>query len=147
MSPEHNTWICLSSCLRMYSLLESAENIFITAHFLLVLRLSESATLQWESGPSLPMLIFRDSSVQYEDHFLVVGGSTNAPGTPSIDLIYRFDSDMTWKELGQTLHTPRQHFAALSMPEKYANCNWAVLYRNECQHVITVSRNMINMQW
>ena len=89
-----------------------------------MMTLTDSAALEWRDGPPLPRKLHDAKSVQFDNHFLVIGGRYGqTPGDPSADLIYQFDSSQTWNEAVQSLKTPRSQPVALQIPEKYARCN------------------------
>ncbi len=78
-------------------------------------------SMSWRSGPSMPQPLWASTVVQYDDHFILVGG-IGVNGLAQNDL-WRFDGETEdWHEMLQTLQQIRSSSVAILVSDQEANC-------------------------
>ena len=78
-------------------------------------------SLQWSSGPDLPLPIAFGESVPFRNSFLIVGGSH---GYKFSEAIFGYNAESNgWLRMPQQLKKRRSSFAAFLIPDHVAECN------------------------
>ena len=79
-------------------------------------------SLQWTSGPDLPLIGAFGVAVPYKNTFLVVGGKDS--GHAVQDTIFEFDPETgDWITRIEQMTLKRSLFAAFMVPDYAVNCN------------------------
>ena len=80
-------------------------------------------TLEWSSGPDLPVGLAAGGSVPYKKTFLIVGGDIQ-PENMNSNVIYEYDGILdAWITWDEVLATARQNLAAFLVPDEAVNCS------------------------
>lgn len=79
--------------------------------------------LKWRPTFGFPLPVDYARAVQYEDYFLVVGGSYNDGQNQWSNHIYQYDSDEIWKTKVQSLIQGRSEHVVLSVPDYMTYCD------------------------
>ncbi len=75
----------------------------------------------WRPSNEVPGNLWCAGSIQYEDHFLLIGGA-NADFTYYSDKIYYFGTEEVWVELSATLDYARVNPVAFKVSDEHADC-------------------------